>query len=403
MIRFIGWFFPVALGSLVLWFWKMPAPAPIRIGALYSLTGTMAVSERPLVDALRLAVEQENSAGGLLGRPLELVVADSRSDPDRAAREAARLIEEQGVSALFACWTSACRKAVIPVVEERRHLLFYAVQYEGMEQSSRVFYLGSAPNQQIVPGARWAIETFGPRVYLLGSDYIFPHISHRILRDLLESGGGQIVGDRYLTLGTTQVSEVLKDLHRQRPDVILSTVNGTTNAALFDALLEAGFADQPLVSFSLAEPEHAAWGGGRLTRHFGVWSYFQSLATEENRQFVAAFHRRFGPDRKLSDPMEAAFLGAKLWIHAAREAGAPEPERVDSALLQRSIRGPSAVVVVDRTTRHLWKRVRVGQVQPDGQFRQVYASSVSLRPAPWPFYRSRQSWRGLIQERVQAP
>jgi urea transport system substrate-binding protein len=374
------------------------AAPPIRIGVLHSLTGTMAVSEAPLLDAARLAVEEINAAGGLLGRRVEIVVADGRSDPDHAAAEAERLIRDDDVAALFACWTSACRKAVKPVVERHRHLMFYPVQYEGMEQSEHILYTGSAPNQQIVPGARWALERFGKRVFLIGSDYIFPRAANLIARDLIEASGGVVVGERYLPLGSPEVDDVVAELGRARPDVVLNTLNGDSNAALFRALARAGLADLPLVSFSVAETEAKAWGGGELRRHFGVWSYFQSLQNPENRRFVAAFQARFGPDRVTSDPIEASYVGVHLWARAATIAGSVEPRRVNRAALGLSLPGPSAIVSIDPGTRHVWKMVRVGQFRPDGQFAEILASRAPARPAPWPFHRSRQEWRALTRD-----
>ena len=390
---------PIALLLFVLllagvaagWLFRQ-APPPIRIGVLHSLSGTMAVSEKPLVDAVRLATEEINHSGGLLGRPLQLVVADGRSDWDVFAREAERLITDEKVDVLFACWTSACRKAVKPVVERHRHLMFYPIQYEGLEQSPHILYTGSAPNQQIVPGTRWALDKFGRRVYLLGTDYVFPRTANRIIRDLVGASGGTVLAERYLPFGASAVDDIVVDIRRQRPDVVLNTINGDSNAAFFTALVQAGLADLPVVSFSAAEPEMVAWQGSRLHRHYAVWSYFQSVANDENLRFVSAWKARFGADRATSDPVEAAYVGVKLWAQAVVDARASAPERVNSALLRQSMVGPSGVVVVDSNSRHLWKMVRVGKVLPDGQFEQVFASSRPLHPEPWPFYRSRQDW-----------
>lgn len=374
---------------------------PIRIGVLHSLTGTMAVSEAPLVDAVRLAVEEINAAGGLLGRPLEMLVADGKSDWNVFATEAERLIGQEQVSALFACWTSACRKAVKPVVERHSHLMFYPVQYEGLEQSPNILYTGSAPNQQIVPGARWAITQFGRRIYLVGSDYVFPRVANLIIRDLAVAAGAEILGERYLPLAGNQVADIVADIQRRRPDVVLNTLNGDSNAAFFAALEQAGLGDLPLVSFSVAEGEMRAWGGAKLTRHYGVWSYFQSLPREENRRFVAAFQARFGAERVTSDPLEAAYLGVHLWAQAVRGEGSADPLRINAPiLLRQTLDGPSEVTAVDAATRHLWKMVRVGRVRTDGQFEQVFASQAPLRPAPWPIFRTHEGWQALL-DRLQ--
>ncbi len=381
-------------------YYAIAAP-PIKIGVLHSLTGTMAVSEKPLVDAVRLAVEEINSQNGLLGQRVEMVVADGQSDPAVFAREAERLIVQEQVSALFGCWRSDCRKAVKTVVEKHRHLLFYPVQYEGMEQSPNILYTGSAPNQQVVPGVRWALHEFGSRVYLLGSDYIFPRTANIIIADLLNASGGDIVGERYLPLGSSNMDAIIKEIAEKKPDVVLNTLNGDSNAVFFSALLKAGLGNQPLLSFSVEENGMLAWNGGELTRHYGVWSYFQSLPGTENQRFVAAYQARFGADRVVSDPVEATYTGVKLWAQAVQDANSSEPARVNTALLRQSIKSPSGIVAVDGDTRHLWKMMRVGKVRPDGQFKQVFASSSTLRPNPWPTYRNREAWHMLLERGLQ--
>lgn len=389
----------VAVGTL--WIQQRPTKAPpIRIGVLHSLTGTMAASEKPLVAAVELAIEEINAGGGLLGRPVEIVLADGQSDWAVFASEAERLIVQEKVSALFACWTSACRKAVKPVVERHQHLMFYPVQYEGMEQSPNILYTGAAPNQQIVPGTRWAMQQFGPRIYLLGSDYIFPRTANRIIRDLVAASGGTVVAERYLPLGSQAIHAVVAELKRQPPAVVLNTLNGDSNVAFFNALIEAGLADLPVVSFSVAEPEMRAWGGARLTHHYAAWSYFQSTAGAANQRFVADFKQHQGADACTSDPVEASYVGVRLWAQTVRNVGRTEPMHINgAALLRQSVAGPGGISSVDAATRHLWKRVRIGQVQPDGQFKEVYASSHHIRPALWPNYRSREEWQALVKVR----
>ncbi len=384
----------VVLVAALVWIARWPAP-PVRIGVVYSMTGTMAESERPLVDGVRLAVEEINADGGILGRPVEMVVADGRSDWTVFAAETRRLIRDQHVSVVFACWTSACRKAVKPVVERERSLMFYPVQYEGLEQSDNIVYTGAAPNQQIIPGTRWALDHLGKRVYLVGSDYIFPRTANRIIHDVVQIGGGQVVGERYLALGSRDVAGVIADIRALRPDVVLNTINGDSNAAFFKGLKAAGLAAQPIVSFSVAEGEMRDLGGAGLTRHYAVWSYFQSLKTAENRKFVATFRARFGADRVTSDPIEAIYTAAHLWAQAVAEAGDDAPAKVNRTILRQSLTAPSGVVSVDPDTRHVWKTVRVGQVTPDGQFEVVDASENPVRPLPFPTYRSRGDWEAI--------
>ena len=390
-----------ALGSFLL---LRPHPAPpIRIGVLHSLSGTMAVNERPLVDAVRLAVEEINAAGGLLGRPVEMVVADGRSDDGVFAAEAERLIASDKVSALFACWTSACRKAVKPVVEKHRHLMLYPLQYEGLEQSSAIFYTGSTPNQQVIPGTRWALDTLGKRVYLLGSDYLFPRAANFIIRDLVKATHGTVLAERYRPLGDADFSAVIADIRALKPDVVLNTVNGDSNMHFFRALHEAGLGTVPVVSFSLAEEGLKAIGPQAFhPNHYAVWSYFQNVPGEANQKFVSAFQKRYGADRVTSDPIEAAYVGVRLWAQAVRDAGTVEPEQVKHALLHQSMASPSGIAAVDRGTHHLWKQVRIGKARADGQFDLVWDSGDTLRPDPFPDYRSQSEWQRLVAEQFGA-
>jgi len=254
----------------------------IKIGILHSLTGTMALNETSLVDALQLGIAESNATGGINGQMIEAVVADCRSDAAYCAQQAERLISEEKVSALFGCWTSACRKAVKPVVEKHRHLLFYPMQYEGMEISPNIIYTGATPNQQLIPAVNWALQKLGKRVYLLGSDYVFPRMANIIIKDIVKLQGGTVAGERYLSLGESDMGALVADIIKRRPQLILNTLNGDSNAAFFAALEKAGLRDLPIFSFSVAETGMQAWGGARLTQHYAAWNYFQSLPGEEN-------------------------------------------------------------------------------------------------------------------------
>lgn len=386
------------------WLILRPAtPTPIRIGVVHALSGVMAESERGLVDAARLAVEELNSGGGVLGRPVELLVADSRSDWAHAAAEAERLIRDEGVSALFACWTSSCRHAVRPVVERYRHLMFYPLQYEGMEQSPNIIYMGAAPNQQIIPGARWAMDRFGPRVYLLGSDYLFPRAANLLIRDFIQAGKGQLLAERYQPMTASDFAGIADEIRRLQPDVILNTLNGDSNRHFFAALAHAGLSRTPVVSFSIAEPELQAFGAENFhPAHFAVWGYFQSLPGAANQQLVSRFRQRFGADRVISDPMLTSHDAILLWATAVREAGTPEPAQVNRSIGRVSIPSPAGIVTTEAATRHLWRRVYVGQAQPNGQFEAREISEAPVRPAPFPSYRSRAEWLLQVKAIAQA-
>lgn len=378
---------------------------PIRIGVIQSLTGTMAVSGKPLVDAVRLAVEEINTNGGLLGRPVELIVADGKLNLTVFAEEATRLIEKENVSVLLACWTSSCRKTLKSIVEKHNHLLIYPLQYEGLEESPNILYTGAAPNQQIIPGTMWALNKFGSRVYLVGSDYIFPKVANQIIRDIIHSNNGKILGESYLCFEeyacahSEHLARIITEIKNKKPNVILNTLNGEINAAFFTALIQAGLAHIPIVSFSVAEGEMKAWGGNQLTQHYSVWNYFQSIQREENIKFIRAFQNRFGKDRIITDPMEASYIGVHLWAQAVQSENSADPLLVnDNTLLRQSFAGPSEIVSVDATTRHLWKMVRIGKVKPDSQFELVYNSEYPLKPTPWPIYRTKEEWLNVLKK-----
>ncbi len=397
-----GWIIPV-LGLLVLlvaFVWKPWVDRrPIVVGILHSQTGPLATSERAVIDAVVLALEQVNARGGLLGREVKWVIADGKSDEAVFASEAQRLITEEKVSALFGCWTSASRKAVKPVVEQSNHLLLYPVQYEGCEVSPNIVYLGAAPNQQIVPALAWSQERVGRKVYIVGSDYVFPRVAGEIIRRQVTALDGEVVGETYLPLGSKDVAAAIASIRAARPDVILNTINGDTNVAFFEALQREGRdgARIPVISFSIAENELQEIGNlSALEGHYAVWNYFQSIERPENAAFIAAFRARFGESRVVSDPMEAAYCGALLWARAVTEAGTEAVDEVRTRLRGQSLNAPEGVVTIDPATQHLWKTVRVGKIGRDGQFEIVWDSRYPIRPVPYPISQPPSAWATLI-------
>ncbi|MFK5949374.1 MAG: urea ABC transporter substrate-binding protein [Methylococcales bacterium] len=367
----------------------------VRIGIIHSLSGTMAFSERPLVDVLILAIEEVNNKGGVLGHKIVPIIVDGRSTPDIFAKEAERLIVEEHVSAIFGCWTSACRKAVKPVVEKYQHLLFYPVQYEGLEQSPNIIYTGATANQQIIPSITWALNHLGTRFFLIGSDYIFPRTASVIIKDLLVAQQGEIVAEHYIPLGENKVSSIIDDIERLQPDVILNTLNGDSNIAFFEALNK--IKSPPVISFRIAEPELAKIGAKLMFGHYSVWSYFQTIDSIENKDFVTNIKKRFGEQTVVSDPMEASYIGFQLWIKAVEHADSFEPLRVNAVIGTESLNAPEGVVAVDSLTHHLWKIARIGQARKDGQFTIVWQSNMPIQPVPYPSYRSKKDWEKIAE------
>jgi urea transport system substrate-binding protein len=354
----------------------------------------MAPSEAPLVDAVLLAVEEANASGGLNGQQIEMITADCRSDAAYCAQQAEKLITEDGVQALFGCWTSACRKAVKTVVEKHHHLFFYPAQYEGLEQSPDIIYTGAAPNQQFIPMALWALQQKGKRFYLIGSDYIFPRTANLMVKDVLLAKGAQLLGERYVPLGATDMSAIVQEISAQHPDFVLNTLTGDSNRHFFRAMREAGISagQVPVFSTGIAEGELAAIGADLVAGHYAARNYFQSVDGDESNAFVARFKQRFGSERVLDDSIEAAYIGVRLWANSVRNLGTADLTQVKNALSQQSMAAPQGIVAVDFDTRHLWKTVRVGRARPDGQFDIVWQSEAAVHPEPFPFYRSHQEW-----------
>jgi urea transport system substrate-binding protein len=373
---------------------------PIKVGILHATSGTMAISESAVVDATLLAIEEINRNGGVLGRPIEAIVVDTRSDWDVAAREAERLITEEEVVTIFGCWTSACRKTVKPVFEEYNHLLFYPVQYEGLELSPNIVYTGATPNQQITPAVKWGFENIGKRFFLVGSDYVFPRTANTIIKDQVKALGGEVVGEEYILLGSQNVATMIRKIQETQPDVILNTINGDSNIAFFAELQKAGItAEQiPVISFSIAEDELRTLGAAQLAGHYASWNYFQSIEGEQNSAFVKAFKNKYGADRVTDDPMEAAYFGVYLWAQAAEQAGIADVSNIRLTIKHQSYLAPEGVVAVDPQTQHTWKPTRIGKIQADGQFEIVWISNGPIRPLPYPVYRTQAEWDKFLSD-----
>jgi len=373
---------------------------PIKIGVLHSLTGTMAISESAVVDTTLLAVDELNEQGGLLGRRVEAIVRDGRSDPATFAREAERLIKDEHVSAVFGCWTSASRKTVLPIFESQDNLLVYPVEYEGLEQSPNILYVGPAPNQQIIPAVKWCYAFLDRRrFFLVGSDYVFPHVANAIIKDELKSIGGDLVGEAYLPLGSSDTADVIRQIKDSHPDVILSTINGDSNVSFFRALRAAELRpeDVPVLSFSVGEQELRSTKLQDVIGDYAARNYFQTNDRAENRQFLERFWARYGRQRVVSDPMESAYVGVHLWAKAVQAAGTADAAPVRRALHGIEYVGPGGAISVDPLALNVHRTTRIGRVRPDGQFDILASSGSSVTPEIFPKSRPREEWEALLQ------
>lgn len=378
-----------------------PSGEPIRIGILHSLTGTMARSGTSVAEATLLAVDELNRSGGVLGRPVEAIVADGRSDPAKFLVEARRLIEEEKVSTIFGCWTSASRKTVVPLFEELDHLLVYPLQYEGIEESPHVIYTGATPNQQVIPAVKWAYAFENKRrFFLVGSDYVFPRVVHEIIKDQLQELGAELVGEAFLQLGSTNVRPVIAEIVAANPDMILNSINGDSNLAFFRELRAAGITAEklPTMSFSIGEEEFRQLDAAEVAGDYAAWNYFQSIDSDENAAFIASYQQKYGPQRVVTDPMESAYFGVKLWAQAVTEAGTTDVRQIRHAMLSQRMVAPSGKVRIDSATQHTFKTPRIGRIQPDGQFEVVWTAAKPEPPMPYTPTRTAEVWRAFLSD-----
>ena len=373
----------------------LPRRSTVTVGLLHSQTGPLAISATGLRDVELHAFEQINAGGGILGRTIEIKAPDPRSRPELFAKRAEQLLDA-GAVAVFGCWTSISRKAVLPLFEKAKKLLLYSVQYEGNESSPYVVYGGSLPNQQILPAIDWLTGAQGEdknniflktKVFLLGSDYIYPRTANFIAKKYLKSKGLAPVGEAYLPLGDRAFGPVVQQILESGADCVLNTVNGDSNLGFFQALADAGVdpVKIPVVSTSIAEDELRALLPAQVSGHLCVSSYFQSLDTEANRNWIAGFRKEFGYDRVTGDPMESDWCLVHLWKQAVEKAGSFETEAVRQAFRQGlEFAGPGGRVRLDPRTQHTTKSFRVGRIRADRQFDVIHSSAEPLDPDPYP-------------------
>lgn len=361
----------------------------VKVGILHSVTGTMAISETGSVQAEKLAIEQINEMGGVLGRKIEYIQEDGASDWPTFAEKSRKLLVSDKVAAVFGCWTSASRKAALPVFEQYNGMLFYPTFYEGLEQSPNVIYTGQEATQQILKGLDWAKETKGAeKFFLLGSDYIWPRTSNKIARKHIEKLGLKVVGEEYYPLGHTQFNSVINKIKLRKPDVIFTTVVGGSNVAFYKQLQAAGIdltKEKPLVlTLSVTEDEILGIGGENVEGLYASMKYFQSLPNDNNKQFVEAFKKRWGDDIVIGDVTQAAYLGPWLWKAAVEKAGSFDIDKIRETLPGIELTTAPEGYVKVHPNHHLWSKSRIGLANKEGQFDVVYESKDLIEPNPFP-------------------
>jgi urea transport system substrate-binding protein len=374
------------------------AQGTIKVGVLHSLSGTMAISETTLKDTVLMMVEDQNRKGGLLGKKLEAVVVDPASNWPLFAEKARELIQKEKVAVVFGCWTSVSRKSVLPVFEELNGLLFYPVQYEGEESSKNVFYTGAAPNQQAIPAVEYLMSKEGGEVkrwVLAGTDYVYPRTTNKILEAFLKSKGvaAEDIMINYTPFGhsdwQTIVADIKKFASAGKKTAVVSTINGDANVPFYKELANAGIkaSDIPVVAFSVGEEELAGIDTKNLVGHLAAWNYFQSVKNPTNDEFIKQWHAFIkNPKRVTNDPMEAHYIGFKMWVQAVQQAGTTDVDAVRQAMYGQKVKAPGGFVSVMNTNHHLSKPVYIGEIRPDGQFNVVWKTKGPVKADAWSKY-----------------
>jgi urea transport system substrate-binding protein len=376
------------LGTSVTW-----AADTIKVGVLHSLSGTMAISETTLKDTVLMMVEEQNAAGGLLGKQLEAVVVDPASNWPLFAEKARELISKENVDVIFGCWTSVSRKSVLPVIEELNGLMFYPVQYEGEESSKNVFYTGASPNQQAIPAVNYlADELEVTRWVLAGTDYVYPRTTNKILEAYLKSKG---VADEDIMINYTPfghsdwqsiVSEIKTFGSAGKKTAVVSTINGDANIPFYKELGNQGVSavDIPVVAFSVGEEELSGMDASPLVGHLAAWNYFQSVESDENEAFIAKWKKFIGDENRVTnDPMEATYIGFKMWAEAVAAAGTTDTDKVEQAMIGVSVKNLTGGDAVMNKNHHLSKPVLIGEIQEDGQFLVVSETDGTVPGDAW--------------------
>jgi len=376
----------------------------IKVGILHSLSGTMAISETSLKDVALMAIDEINAKGGVLGKKIEPVIVDPASNWPLFAEKARQLIAKDKAVAIFGCWTSVSRKSVLPVVKELNGLLYYPVQYEGEELEKNVFYTGAAPNQQAIPALEYVMSKDGggaKRFVLLGTDYVYPRTTNKILRAYLHSKGvkDSDIQELYTPFGHADYQTIVANIKKFSSGgktAVISTINGDSNVPFYKELGNAGLkaTDVPVVAFSVGEEELRGVDTKPLVGHLAAWNYFESVKNPTNADFVKKW-KAYAAAKKLpnaasavtNDPMEATYVGIHMWAQAVEKAKSTDTDKVIAAMAGQSFKAPSGyTLVMDKTNHHLHKPVMIGEIKGDGQFTVVWKSKEPIRAQPWSPY-----------------
>ena len=371
---------------------------PIRVGLLHSQSGGLQLGEMSLLDAETLAIEEINAEGGIHGRMIVASRPDCRSDPAGFATAARTALTQDGAVVLFGAWTAECRKALLPVLDERSSLLFFPGNFEGLEAARRVVYAGGTANQSVLPAVRWAFDSLkARRFFVVGQDEVWSRTCSEIAKDAARAAGAEVVGEDYSPPLRPTFDAAIEAIRRTKPDVVLNFSFGEANGGFYSAFRKAGLTPEatPTIAFGFGEDEARRFVLAEVAGHYAAGNYFQSLNRPENQEFVRKFRARFGESRTVGDSMVAAYNAVRLWGQAVREVNTTEIAAVINNLDRQSLDAPEGIVSLDPDSRSLWRPFHVGRMRPDGQFEIVFSIAKSIRPVVGVTTRTAEEWRSL--------
>jgi urea transport system substrate-binding protein len=392
-------FIPSLIGGLLFFRAFKYQPKTIKVGILHSTTGQMAKKEGPIIDAILFAINDFNKKGGLLGKKLEPIIFDGQSNPEMFAKGAKSLINNNNVEVIFGCFTSADRKMVKPIVEKYNKLLFYSLQYEGLEESKNIIYVGATPNQQIIPGIAWCLKNLGKKIFLVGSDSLYPQVSKDLIKNYIKSMNGEVIGEYFFTQKRNEnVQNAVQAIKTGKPDVIILINNIANIVEFFKELRASGIhsKETPTMSFGISEDDFSSIGIDLIAKDYMARGYFQSIQSEENKDFIKNMKSKYGINKIIGDPSEASYSSVLLWAQGVEKAKSTETNRVKQGMKGASIRTPEGPLFTHENL-NTWRVIRVGQISIDGKVTIVWSSKCPLPPVDWPSYKSKEGWKQFLK------
>lgn len=366
---------------------------PINVGILFPTTGTLAGSGQPVANATLLAIDEINQAGGVRGRKIKPFIYSS-TNLQQNETFVNEMILDKKVAVIFGCWTSSCRKTIKSTIEKNNNLLIYPTQYEGIEESPNIIYLGSLPNQQLVPAVSWSIQRGARKFYIVGSDYIYPRVANEILAQEIRNQGGEVLNTQYLPLGSTDASKVVADIVEKNPQVIFNTINGDTNVAFFQELnTQTRNRSRPqVISTSMVETDINKIGKQNMIGDLFSWTYYMGLQNAPNQKFLQAYKSKYGNIDNLNEAAVNSYAGVYLWKQAAERLNNIAPTYVGSMMLRTSIGSPGGIIYIDPITHNAWRSIMLTQINKNAQYQTVWASSQPVQPIVYPEFKTRAEW-----------